>query len=64
MAEAGVSSVDVLRAATINNAQAFGLADDHGSIEPGKIANLVLLGQKSARVDFVLRHDQHSDRSR
>ena len=31
------------RAATLNNARQFGLAKDYGTVEPGKIANLLLL---------------------
>ena len=43
--KAGLSYKEVLAAATINNAKAFGLADKYGSIEPGKIANLLLLNK-------------------
>ncbi|MGH8177298.1 MAG: amidohydrolase family protein [Steroidobacter sp.] len=43
MAQSGVSLPDIFRAATINNVRQFGLQKDYGSIEPGKIANLLLL---------------------
>ncbi|MFN3789003.1 amidohydrolase family protein [Massilia sp.] len=43
LADAGMSPAQVLRAATIGNARAFGLLDRLGSIEPGKDANLLLL---------------------
>jgi imidazolonepropionase-like amidohydrolase len=43
MAQAGVSMRGILEAATINNARQFGLAKDYGSVEAGKIANLLLL---------------------
>lgn len=43
MAKIGIKLKDILSAATINNAKAFGLADIYGTIEPGKKANLVLL---------------------
>ena len=43
MAEIGVPLAKLLAAATINNAEMFGLADRYGSIETGKIANLLLL---------------------
>jgi imidazolonepropionase-like amidohydrolase len=43
LVEAGVSLSQLLAMATIENAKAFGLEDRYGSIEPGKIANLLLL---------------------
>lgn len=39
----GMSNLDVLRAATLNGAEAIGRAEDLGSIEPGKLADLVVL---------------------
>lgn len=41
--EAGVSLHQLLRAATLDNARAFGIDDDYGTVEPGKVANLLLL---------------------
>ena len=43
MVEAGVSLKTIFEAATINNANVFGLADRYGSVEVGKVANLLLL---------------------
>lgn len=43
MAETGISLKDILKSATINNARFFGLEEDYGSIEAGKIANMLLL---------------------
>lgn len=43
MAQAGIPLDALVRAATINNAKQFGLERDYGSVEVGKIANLVLL---------------------
>ena len=40
---AGIAPLAILRAATIDNAKAFGLADEIGSIEVGKRADLLLL---------------------
>jgi hypothetical protein len=40
---AGLSLAQIFKAATINNARAFHLENDLGSIEPGKLANLVLM---------------------
>lgn len=43
MALAGLSPLDVFRAATLNNARQFGLDRDYGTVATGKIANLLLL---------------------
>ncbi|HEX7051908.1 MAG TPA: amidohydrolase family protein [Longimicrobiales bacterium] len=43
MQEAGLSPMDVLVASTRNGALAMGRLDDFGTIEPGKIADLVVL---------------------
>jgi len=42
---AGVSLSEILTAATRRNAQALALDDDLGSIEPGKLAHLLLLAE-------------------
>jgi imidazolonepropionase-like amidohydrolase len=41
--KAGMSLVQIFKAATINNAREFKLDSQIGTIEPGKIANLILL---------------------
>ena len=43
MAKAGIPLQEIFRAATINNARQFGLEKDYGTIEVGKIANLLVL---------------------
>jgi imidazolonepropionase-like amidohydrolase len=43
MAQSGIPLSAILRAATINNARQFGLAKDYGTVEAGKVANLLLL---------------------
>jgi len=45
LAEAGISLKKILAAATINNATQFGMEADYGTVEVGKIANLLLLRQ-------------------
>jgi imidazolonepropionase-like amidohydrolase len=42
-AAAGIPPADVIRTATVNGARWLGRADDVGTIEPGKRANLVLV---------------------
>ena len=44
-ARAGISLQKIFRAATLNNAKAFGLEDQLGTIEPGKRADLLLLDE-------------------
>jgi hypothetical protein len=43
--KAGMSLAQILKAATINNAREFKMESEIGTIEPGKIANLVLMKQ-------------------
>jgi imidazolonepropionase-like amidohydrolase len=43
MAQSGVPLLTIFRAATLNNARQFGLDKDYGTVEAGKVANLVLL---------------------
>jgi imidazolonepropionase-like amidohydrolase len=43
LVEAGLSPLDALRAATLDPARVLGMADSLGTIEPGKLADLVLL---------------------
>lgn len=45
LAAGGVSNMEVLRSATLHGAEALGLAQDLGSIEPGKLADMVVLNQ-------------------
>lgn len=45
MADAGLTPAEVMAAATVNNARRFGLDADHGTVEVGKVANLLLLTQ-------------------
>jgi imidazolonepropionase-like amidohydrolase len=41
LARAGVPAIDAIRAATINAARAFGIADSVGTLERGKVADLI-----------------------
>jgi Tol biopolymer transport system component len=43
MAAGGMKNHDVLRVATINGAYAIGMEQDLGSLEPGKLADLIVL---------------------
>ncbi len=45
LASGGVSNMEVLKSATIHGAEAIGLAQDLGSIEVGKLADMVVLNQ-------------------
>jgi imidazolonepropionase-like amidohydrolase len=52
MHQAGLSLAQVFKAATINNARTFKLDKEVGTIEPGKVANLVLM-KKSPLQDIA-----------
>lgn len=43
MAKAGMDLNGILAAATLNNAKAYNLESDYGTVEKGKVANLLLL---------------------
>jgi len=43
MAAGGMKPLDVLRVATVNGAHAIGMEQDLGSLEPGKLADLIVL---------------------
>lgn len=43
MAQSGIPLTAIFRAATINNARQFGLEQNYGTVEAGKVANLLLL---------------------
>ena len=43
MAAAGISASHIFSAATINGPRQFGLDNLYGTIEPGKIANLLIM---------------------
>lgn len=43
MYEAGIPLQDILKSATLNNAKVFNLAKEYGTIETGKVANLVIM---------------------
>ncbi len=61
----GMSNLEALRAGTLNGAEAIGLAQDLGSIEPGKLADLVILNKdpledirNSTSLRFVMKNGE------
>ncbi|WP_256012599.1 amidohydrolase family protein [Desertivirga xinjiangensis] len=45
LAQGGMSSMEVLRAGTINGAEYLGVSKELGSLEPGKLADLIVLDE-------------------
>jgi len=69
MARAGIPLAEIFAAATLNNARRLRMEKDYGTIERGKIANLLLLEANPladvnawARIDRVILHGEPIDR--
>lgn len=69
MAQAGIPLAAIFAAATINNARQFELDKDYGTIERGKVANLLLLDANPlasveawSRIDKVILHGEPIER--
>ncbi len=67
---AGLTLSEVLAASTINNARQFNLDADYGTVEEGKFANLLLLGENPLRtidawdsIEFVVLHGEVIERA-
>jgi imidazolonepropionase-like amidohydrolase len=70
LADSGISLKAILQAGTINNARQFGLEDKFGTVEIGKVANLLLLDANPLetieawnQIDTVILHGKAIDRS-
>ena len=70
MADAGVSLAAILSAATINNARQFNIDEDYGTVEVGKVANLLLLEQNPlntvdawSNIHHIILHGEVFNRS-
>ena len=71
MADAGVELSQVMAAATINNAERFGIDADYGTVEVGKVANLLLLSANPledvaawSAINYVIVNGELIDRAR
>ena len=63
MASGGMENHDALRMATLMSADAIGLAGDIGSMEPGKLANLLVLNSnplddphETTDIEYVMKN--------
>lgn len=70
LAAAGLSPAEVLRAATLSPAEYFGLEAQFGTVEPGKVADLVLLNanpladvRNTQRIEAVIFNGNLYDRA-
>jgi imidazolonepropionase-like amidohydrolase len=64
LAEAGLSPLEILRAATVNPARMLGLADRIGTVEVGKVADLVVVREDPLiDVERSMRSLQHTIRA-
>jgi imidazolonepropionase-like amidohydrolase len=45
MREAGFHPLEIIRSATLNGAEALGVADKLGTIEPGKLADMLIIDE-------------------
>ncbi len=52
----GLSEEDALRAVTLNAAEMFGLGDQLGSIETGKLANLIVTDGNPLKIRTQIKH--------
>ena len=59
MARAGLSNAEILRIATFNGARFLGIEKRHGAIQPGKIANMIVLRENPL---LDIRHSRTIDR--
>src|SRR5204862_551802 len=69
LVQAGLSPMEALKAATINSARFFGMEKSLGTIEPGKLADLVLLDanplqdiRNTQKIDAVVVNGRLLDR--
>ena len=70
LVESGIPPLDVIRTATLNAAMYIGVEDQLGSIEPGKLADMVLLSadpianiENTTRIESVYKGGEKIDRS-
>lgn len=70
LVEAGLTPMDAIRAATVNSAKFLGVENRFGTLEPGKVADFIVLNSdplsdisNSRDIDAVWMNGQPIDRS-
>lgn len=70
MVKYGMTEMDAIRSATVMTAELFGISDEAGTLEPGKLADLIAVNGNPLseistlrNIDFVMKSGQVAKRN-